>query len=277
MRHFITYSVTALIALTGSAMASVETLQPMTVAENATSMESILGTPKTLFQLSYRDAEDAIGNALSQKGAGNKIAANIINRKKGPLFSYDKPITVEIHGLTYDKRITKWNANILFVAEGQVISAIPATGRYEEMVSVPMLKREVRSTDTITAEDIEVYDVPLSRTRTDTVLDVNALVGKSPLRNISSGRAIREHEIASPSLVKKNGIVQMRYRATGMEITATGQSLDDGAKGDVINVRNVVSRKMVRAIVVDSTTVDILGSNETTLSTAQPRNTLGAM
>ena len=230
-------------------------------ADSATAVDA---APKYLYALSYDDAEGAIGFALSDKGAGNKISANITGHKADALFSYDKPITVEIRGLQYDKTASRWNASLMFVNEGTVISAMPVAGRFEEVAEIPVLKRSVKNGDVIQASDVEVRDFAVSRTRSDTVTDIASLIGKSPAHSISPARPIREQELESPAIIKKNGLVQIRYAAPGMEITASGQALEEGAKGTVINVRNLASKRLVRAVIADDKTVNVLSSGAQT-------------
>lgn len=221
------------------------------------------------FELSYEDAEGAIGFALAEKGAGNKVLASITGDKKTEaLFTYGRPITVEIRALKFDTTTKRWNASLMFVNEGTIVSAMPVTGRFEEVVEVPVLKRQVKNGDVIKASDIEIRDIAVSRTRSDTITDISSLVGKSPERSISPSRPIREAEIASPVLIKKNALVQMRYSSPGMEITATGQALEEGGKGSMISVRNLASKKLVRAQVADGQTVNIINSTTQASATA---------
>jgi flagella basal body P-ring formation protein FlgA len=224
--------------------------------------------PKYSFQLSYDDAEGAIAFALAEKGAGNKISALITGHKNDAIFSYSKPISVEIRGLQYDKTASHWSASLAFVNDGDVVSAMPVAGRFEELVEVPVLKRPVASGEVIKASDIELRDYAFSRTRSDTITDIASLVGKSPARTISPSRPIRSQEIATPALVKKNGIVQIKYSSPGMEITTTGQAIEDGAKGSIISVRNLNSKKIIRAQVNDESTVSIIvpGAQSTELA-----------
>lgn len=219
-----------------------------------------VASPKYIFQLSYDDAEGAIGFALSDKGAGNKVAATINGHKTDALFSYNKPIAVEIRGLQFDKARGQWNASLLFVNDGATVSAMPVSGRFEEMTEIPVLKRQVRAGDIIKEADVEIRDYALSRTRSDTIGDIASLVGKSPSRAISPNRPIREQEIAQPVLVKKNGIVQMRYSSPGVEITVSGQATEEGSRGSVISVKNLGSKKIVRAVVEDENTVSIVNT-----------------
>ena len=226
---------------------------------------------QALFQLRYEDAEGAIGFALADKGAGDKVAASIQGQRQNALFSYNKPITVEIHGLQFDKPAKRWSANLMFVAENAVISAMPVAGRFEELVEVPVLKRPLRNGEIIDAKDIELRDFPLTSTRNDVVGDLAGLIGKSPVRSISAARPIRSHEIVEPAVVKKNALVNIHYSTPGMKITASGQALEEGASGSVISVRNTDSKKMLRAMVIDSQSVQVMPTNQSTQLMQEPR------
>jgi flagellar basal body P-ring formation protein FlgA len=215
------------------------------------------GSPKYVFELSYADAEAAISQALVDKEVGKKIAATINSRKGDAVFSYTKPLAVEIRGLSYDKPTGRWSASLLAVSGEEVISAVPVAGRFEEVMEVPVLKRQVRSGETIAEADIDIQTVAIARTRPGTITSSADLVGKSPDRSISAYRPVRENEIARPALVKKNDIVQMRYVAEGIEITATGQAVSGGAKGDMIPVKNLASKKTVHARIEDDKTVSV--------------------
>src|SRR5688572_14696490 len=86
------------------------------------------------FSLSYDDAEKAVGDALISKGVGNKVAASIIGIKDGPLYSSAKPITVDVRGLIFDTQDRRWSANLLMMSNGEVLTAMPAAGKYEEIL-----------------------------------------------------------------------------------------------------------------------------------------------
>lgn len=211
-----------------------------------------------IFNLSYTDAEEAIGNALADKGFGTSLGATINGRKNTPIFSYNKPVSVEIRGLQADNTSKSWSANLLVLSGETVISAMPLAGRYTQMVEAPVLKRMVRNGEIIGEQDIEIRRFALERTSNDMVTDIASLIGNTPVRGISAARPIRAQEISAPSIVKKNAMVQMRYKSGGMEITTSGQLLSDGARGDVVMVRNMTSKKTVQAVIADQSTVDVM-------------------
>jgi flagella basal body P-ring formation protein FlgA len=186
------------------------------------------------------------------------VSTTINGHKNGALFAYDKPVTVQMRGLQFDKQSNHWSGSLVFIANGDVVTAMAVAGHFDEMIEVPVLKREVRGGDVIRETDVEIRDFATSHTHAETVRDLSSLIGKSPLRSISPYRPIRTNEIASPAIIKKDALVQMRYTVPGMEISTSGQAITQGAQGDVINVRNVSSKKIVRAVIQDSSTVNIL-------------------
>lgn len=216
------------------------------------------------FRLGYGDAEGAIGAALSERGAGGKISASITTRDGDYIFSYGQPIAVEIRGLKFDRQTHRFSANLVALSGKEVVSAKAVGGRFDEMVEVPVLKRSVRAGETIAAADIELRDYPQARARADTITDMASLIGKSPERVISPGRPIREQEIAEAALVHKNDLVKMVFRRGSMEISTTGQVIDEGHKGSVISVKNLASKKIIQAVVQDSETVMIGGTEKQT-------------
>lgn len=219
-----------------------------------------------IFNISYDDAQDAISKALTEKlaadkQAGKSIAATINGKKSTPLYSSNKPVSVEIRGLKSDNDKNSWSASLLITSDSSVISAMPLAGRYSIMNEVPVFKRALKNGDIISEADIELKSFPEVRTGSDIITDTTSIIGKTPVRAISPTRPIRTNEIAGISIVKKNALVQMRYKTAYMEITTTGQALSDGAKGDVIEIRNVASKKTTRAVVADNNVVDILAQN----------------
>jgi flagellar basal body P-ring formation protein FlgA len=221
-------------------------------------VEVVKTVPRNAFEISYDDVEKAVSLALAQKGVADKVGAKINGRKNAPIFSFGQPVSVHPRTLQFDQRTGRWSANLYFAIEnGDVVTVLPAAGHFSEILEVPVLKRQVRNGDIIRDIDIELRDFALNQTRNDTVTDISSLIGKTPLRTISPYRPIRSAEVANPSIVKKDAIVQMQYNIPGMQISASGQALAAGAKGDVIDVRNVGSRKTVRAVIVSANTVSV--------------------
>ncbi len=112
------------------------------------------GDKRNLFTLSYQEVEEAVGYALADKGAAEKVAAKINGKKSDIAFSYSKPIRALVRGAQFDKASSHWSANILVMAEEEVVTAFPAAGRFDELVEIPVLKRPVKNGEIIEASNI---------------------------------------------------------------------------------------------------------------------------
>lgn len=231
--------------------------QPAPVDLSETAASEPVDTP--YFRLSYSDVEEAIAQALSDRGAGAKVTTNLVRQGEQYLFSYAQPINIEIRGLRFDQKTNRFSANLIALSEGKVVSARAVSGRFDEMVEIPVLKRSLRAGDVIQSEDVELRDYAKGRMREDTVTDIASLVGQSPERTISSGRPVRVQELGQPHMVHKNDLIKMYYTQGSLSLSATGQALTDGVKGSVISVRNMESKKIIQATVKDANSVVIAG------------------
>lgn len=54
-------------------------------------------------------------------------------------------------------------------------------------------------------------------------------------------------ELAKPSIVKKNDNVTVQFRNSMMELKTLGEAMEDGAKGDIIRIRNKDSHQPIQA------------------------------
>lgn len=213
------------------------------------------------FPVTVKDAEAAVSAALAQNGAGDKTRAVLVARSD-VLYPSNDPLSVEVKTLDFDKRTKKWSANLLFKKQGEVISALPASGRYQELMTLPVLKRQLKNGEVIGENDIDWLDFPVSSASGMLVIDAAALIGQSPARSISPGRPIRSNEVNAQALIRKNALVEMRYENASISITASGIAMDNGAKGDAIRVRNASSRQLVHAVVEDERTVRVFAPGD---------------
>lgn len=207
--------------------------------------------------LTQGDVEAAVAKALVDKGAGDAVRAVILGGKTGQYYEGTEHVSPLVTGLTFDKQTSRFSANLMLVTEDKVLSAAPISGRYQQTVSLPVLKRQMRSGEQITQSDLDYMEFPLARTRSDAVTDTVQLIGQTPRGTISQNRPIRLSELSAPAAVKKNALVVMRYKSPSMEISTSGQALTNGATGDIIEVRNLISRQIVRAVVDNATTVSV--------------------
>ncbi len=214
----------------------------------------------SLFEVTRRDAEASVGIALAAAGASELTEADIIKPINTILYKHDKPLKIEVKTLQFDPKSHLWNGNLLLIDEtGNVVTAMPASGRWQELKSVPSLKHTIRAGEMIKEEDIVQMHYPASRLHDDNVVDASELIGKTPRRSISNSRPIRKNEVQAPAMVKKGATVTMHYNTPAMSITTIGQTLQDGGKGELIRVKNIDSNAIVQASVLSENEVQVGG------------------
>ena len=91
------------------------------------------------------------------------------------------------------------------------------------------------------------------------ILDRAAAVGKMALRTLLPGQLIPVTAVGTPRLVHNGAAVMLYFAEGGIEITATGSALQDGAFGDLIHVRNDDSGLTVSGVVQADGSVRIGG------------------
>ena len=72
---------------------------------------------------------------------------------------------------------------------------------------------------------------------------------------MAAKRIVREHApirlsyVQRPVLVRKNGLVTIHLASRSMTLTAQGQAMQDGSKGEIVQVKNIQSKKVIEAVV----------------------------
>ena len=120
-----------------------------------------------------------------------------------------------------------------------------AVAAAEELVAA----RNIRAGDIITASDI------LSPNNHDAMRRAVNIIGLEATRTFYEGQPVREADLISPTLIKRNAIVQMEFAQGPMTISAEGRALDKGSLGDRIRVMNLLSKRIVVTTVTGNNTV----------------------
>lgn len=216
------------------------------------------------YAVTQAEAERAIADALQERGLGEAVEASIVGRRSPELVRRTVPVVMEIHDLEAEKGDSRFTATLAFSTEAtlerpaQKLGHIAVVGRYDEMVEVPVVKFRMNSTDVIKADDVEWQRMPAARLKRDTVLELEDIVGMSPVRGLTPGRAIETAEVQAPALVLRRSPVRMSYQSERINIQAVGTAMQDGAMGQTIKVRNDNSGLEVDARVVSRGEVEVM-------------------
>jgi flagella basal body P-ring formation protein FlgA len=72
-----------------------------------------------------------------------------------------------------------------------------------------------------------------------------------------AGNTLRKSMIDIPPLVTQGKKIVLVYSYGALRATASGSSMDDGLKGDVIRVKNESSKKIVKAKIISAEQAEV--------------------
>ncbi|MGV2290545.1 flagellar basal body P-ring formation chaperone FlgA [Trinickia sp. YCB016] len=132
---------------------------------------------------------------------------------------------------------------------------------YQVRTSV-FAKVVVAAADIPARQPIGVDDVTLEEENLaaspDALTDPAALAGRVSRRPIKAGSVVQARFLQGETDVKRGQMVQIVARNQQIEISAPGEAMQNGAKDDVIRVRNTSTGKVIAARVTGPGTVEPL-------------------
>ncbi|MGB0720222.1 MAG: flagellar basal body P-ring formation chaperone FlgA, partial [Bdellovibrionales bacterium] len=169
----------------------------------------------------------------------------------------DQPQSLEIKSLnTYDGT-DRFDAVLVAPSAENPLQTVQVSGALNRMVDIPVLREAVRSGTIIGKNDIDYITIREAALRHDMVMSKEELIGMTPRRIILQDKPIKTGDLEAPQVIKRGDLITMRFSHRGMQLTAQGKALENGAKGDVIRVSNSASNKNLEALVVGEREVEV--------------------
>lgn len=93
-------------------------------------------------------------------------------------------------------------------------------------------------------------------TTPDAISDIESVAGKASQRPLRAGQVVQKRLLAEATIVKRGDVVQIEARRGPVQVSASGEALEAGRRGDVVRVRNTTTSKVIRARIVDAGVVE---------------------
>lgn len=146
---------------------------------------------------------------------------------------------------------------IVAVADGTERATVPFVLEVERKGRVLVAARDLVQGAAIKADDLSAVERNLAAVGTDSVEQAERLVGLVLARRVPAGQVLTTRDFRMPSVIERDDVIQIRYRAGALKVTGLGRAQAAGAPGERIPVVNLGSGKVLHAVVVDSRTVEI--------------------
>ncbi len=156
---------------------------------------------------------------------------------------------IHLAGLRWSRRTGRFSAAI-DVEQGSKKQRIRLIGTAQEMITIATLSRSYSRDEVISRDDIVLERVARGQAGARVVLTADEIAGKAARRNQRARQPLNPDDFMVPMLVRRGETVTIFFEIPGLTLTARGKALESGIEGDMVNVVNSQSRRIVRARIV---------------------------
>lgn len=199
--------------------------------------------------LGTKDITAMLRDKISKGGFSGKFDLTYTSQAPEIVLPLNTSATADITDFRLDKLDNRFDATLVAPSKANPMKTLKVSGKIDRLVTIPVLKTAMRNGDIINQSNIEYINIKSRDLQHDYMLSADDLVGMTPRRMAEAGEPLRTSEMTYPRIVSRGQQVTLLYRNNGMELTAAGRALQNGAKGDLVSVVNTTSSRTVEGIV----------------------------
>jgi len=145
----------------------------------------------------------------------------------------------------------------VLVVDGTECGNVKMYGNLHFWGTVVLASHSISRRTIISAEDIETDFRDISMLGDSLIGNPEQAIGKQLYKSLRAGDIIFAHLLKAPPLVKRGDMVTIIAKSGGLQVSAPGEAKNAGAIGEIVRVKNLMSRRILQARVVDEGMVEI--------------------
>lgn len=161
------------------------------------------------------------------------------------------PCTEQLHAFLPSGSRLPGNTTVGVSCSGASPWTLYVPAKAKVMNEVVVLRRLVTRDTPIGADDVGLETREIDATR-GYIQDPAQVVGKLAKRPLAANTVLTPSMLSAPRLVRRGQQVVLVAAMPGMDVRVQGIALDEGGAGDRIKVRNVSSKRVVEATVIEA-------------------------
>lgn len=195
--------------------------------------------------------------ALRSSGVDGNLQIELDGRPKAIRIPSGEGATIGVESLQYEQETGRFYSVMVAATRKGIVERATLNGHAFSMVAIPVLSRRLGPDDVIRDQDLEWKKVRADKVDDNFIMDMEQLVGRSPMRWTRAGEAFKRGEVQAAIVVRRGTLVSMVLRSPNMTLTTQGKALDDGAMGEAIRVLNTSTNRTVYATVIRPDVVSV--------------------
>lgn len=199
----------------------------------------------------------SVRSALEAQGVEGRYQISLNGFSGAVTLPRNLPATAEVTDLKYTPGRNDFTATLATPSAANPVRTINISGVIEKSIAVPVVKSAVKAGELIGSTDLDWIDVSERLLANDTIVDADDLIGKTPTRILAMNTPVRIRDITNPQLVARGDDVTIIFNLGGMQLTAKGKAMQNGAEGDLVRAVNVTSNRSLTAMVTGDRTVTV--------------------
>jgi flagella basal body P-ring formation protein FlgA len=207
--------------------------------------------------LAPEDVEILLRQELRAAGASGRLDVELRKQALRVALPIDSSFDLTIERMSFDRESGRFSAQMRVSGPEFSPKNVVLDGTAHSIVEIPVTTRKIAKGSVIGEGDVAWVDIRTGNIRRQTATELDQVVGKEAKRQIRPDTPIRFNDLWEPRLVRKGSLVTLSVQTRYMLLQTNGQAVENGARGDVVRILNLKSRKTVQGIVVGDNEVNI--------------------
>jgi flagellar basal body P-ring formation protein FlgA len=199
--------------------------------------------------LAPEDVEILLRQELRAAGAPGRLDLELRRQNFRVALPLDSSFDLTIERMSYDEETGRFSAQLRVTGPEFAPKNVVLDGTAHSVIEIPVATRTIAKGSVIAEDDIAWTDMRVGSIRRQTATELDQVVGKEAKRQIRPDTPIRFNDLWAPRLVRKGSLVTLTVHTRYMLLQTNGQAVEDGARGEVVRILNLKSRKTVQGIV----------------------------
>lgn len=233
--------------------------------QKSNSDDSVLITRKQ-YSLTNQKLQEILKPRAAEASGDTLVSLKFDKHDYGIHLPDQKDLQFEIKEFNYDPIHKKFVSKMMIANLQEIDQSLKGpyyiSGQISNMIEIPVLIKPMRGGDLISEREIDFIEITSKKLNAQMILNADDLIGKTPRRLIKSFTPIRDRDVLEPIIVKKHALVRMIYDDGNIHIIAKGKAKQKGAKGDVIDVINTSSKRVIQATITNQNEVRVQSNTD---------------
>ncbi len=149
------------------------------------------------------------------------------------------------------------NISLLLTIDGQPKAKVKMHGDVHRYGDIIITSRRLPRHTIISPDDLAVARRDLTMFAHDLIPSKEAAIGQRLTTNLRSGAVLFARNLKKMPLIERGDLVTIRASTKNLQVSVQGEARNQGAKDDTVRVKNLMSRKIIIARVVESGLVEV--------------------